>query len=273
MSVHLDERADVSAGFALGTLDEAEHMRHAEHLANGCEECGETLERMNSALVVVARATTPAVPPVMMRTKVLEDALVLRSRESEKVKSVILPGQREVAVDVGNVMSWKGWLAIWVALVLAISLSVSYREVVRLRAQLGEANGLLGRVSQTMTEGLLWGQIVKASDARVALLEPAGGSGPRGWVTWDPATGRTAALFTGVHAGAGQAYALWAKAGDRFERLGGLSADPSGHAVLRLEGSKARTGVTEFAVSLEPANAPIGQVPTGPLVATGKIGG
>lgn len=267
MSVHLEEHVELCAGYALGTLQEADHHRLADHLRAGCKDCVESLEEFNDALVVVARSSPPAEPPETLRAKVLADVLAFATGEVEKVAEAA----QEVEIHTTTSMSWKGWLSVWGALVFAFALIMSQAEVRRVKTELAEARGLLARVSREMTEGVLWSQLVNAPGAHVALLEPAAVGAPSGWITYDNASGRAVAMIRDAHPPEGRVFVLWAVAGTRYVRMGALDSAASGNAALRVDRGKVIPGVTSFAISTEPASQ-VTVAPTGPIVASGKSG-
>ncbi len=280
MSAHVAEHETLCAGYALGTLDAPSHERIVSHLAAGCDTCGDVLDDLNDALAIVARSAAPVAPPAELRAEVLADAPVVpvapkvRAQAAGSPTGRLVPANEggDVAIRTMGAMTWPGWIAVWVAACLAIGLVASRNEASRLRSQLTETKGLLARLSETLTDGVLWGGIIAAPGTRVALLEPAAGTrAPRGWVTSDPASGHAVALFRDATPPDGRTYVLWAVAGTRWTRIAGLDADAGGRATVRATDTRLPPGLTAFAISLEPVGAP-SVAPAGPVVVSGTIG-
>ena len=67
MSEHREEHIDLCAGYALGSLDEADLERIDQHLAEGCEHCEAALADFSTAhsfmkLPVMDRCITRLLP-------------------------------------------------------------------------------------------------------------------------------------------------------------------------------------------------------------------
>lgn len=265
MSAHVEEHIDLCTGFALGTLEETQHRQVVERLRT-CEACDDRIDVCNDVLVTVARAAAPVDPPAALRAKVMADIFAFTSGDVAAAQ----PQARHVEVHTSNVLSWKGWLAVWGALVLAIALIASRNEISQLRRELAEARGIMARATQSMTEGVFWGQIVNATGARVVWL--AGGPDvPRGWVTLEPGNGHVAGLFTQVRPPADHDYVLWAMHGTRPTRLGVLNAGSKGRAALRHARVADAATITGFQVSLERTDQAAGTAPAGRIVTGAKL--
>ena len=92
--------------------------------------------------------------------------------------------------------------------------------------------------------------------------------------TYDPASRSAVVVFDHFHAPSGHDYELWAIRGGHPASLGLIQADPSGHAVMRIENVGDSASLTHFAVSLErQGGSPDKNAPAGPVVMLGKLSG
>ncbi|MGQ0614618.1 MAG: anti-sigma factor domain-containing protein [Planctomycetaceae bacterium] len=73
---------DLCAGYAVGSLDEADCRRLEEHLAGGCAECDAALADFGATVTFLAASAPPAAPPEAVRARLLAQARSARSRSA-----------------------------------------------------------------------------------------------------------------------------------------------------------------------------------------------
>lgn len=254
---------DLCAAQALGSIDERDRLLLEEHLRSGCESCEAALSEFSDATVLLAASASPARPSEGLRARVLD---VVRSEPRTAPEK-----------PTGRVVEWKprpsrarwGWAWAAAAVVLALVAGLGWETASRLRARIQE-------LEHRLAEERRWAAVSTAPGARVAVLQPTSAGSPalRGSVAYDPKTRRAIVILDNVRAPGGRDYQLWALRGTAPASLGLVHADPSGHAVLRLEDAGDPATLSAFAVSLEPqGGSPDPSKPSGPVVMLGTVGG
>jgi hypothetical protein len=266
MKDHLDAHVTLCAGHAVGCLDDHERRHLVEHLALGCESCATILEDFRRAVLTLARSVPPTQPSRALRARVMSDALLAaeqRVRDSDS-------GTRVLEVKSTQALSWKGWGALYLAVVLAAVAGIAWLEVRRLHADLTEAEALVNRLSRTYVAETYWSVVLTSPAARVANLAPTAPAWPAaaGRANFDPATGRALVVCSRLPAGE---YALWGRTGSGWCRLASLRPDGQGTAVARVERA-GDSSLGALALSQEPSGAVEAGGPVGPIVLRGEFG-
>ena len=262
MSAHREEFLDLCAGYALGSLDDADRVRLEEHLEAGCPECEAALTDFGQASVLLAHSAPRATPGRALRERVLIAAASDHPGHA--------PGNVERR---RNVVPMSGWVSgarsrtfAWMGLAAAAAFAV----VAGLLLQNTQ------RLERTLAEDRTWAAITSAPGAKVAELQitPAGVHELKARAVYDPKTKSAVIVFDNFQAPSGHDYELWAIRDAKPVALGLVTPDASGRAVMRLENVGEPGALQAFAVSLEPTGgAPTPNAPTGPIVMMAKIGG
>jgi len=274
-----DELQELCAGYALGTLDDADRRRFEALLASG-EHPGleAVLAEFSEAAVLLASAATPVAPSASLKARVMAAAIAARAAVAGERESA---GGREPSR--GRVIElrprgrgWTDWAWGAVAAALAIATALSWDSTTKLRAALESKRQEIAQLEQRLAEDQHWLEVLNAPDARVTELQitPAGVAALRARATFDPRTRSAVLVFENFGAPSGKDYQLWALRPDGVASLGLIRPDAGGRAVLKLENVGDPATLAGFAVSLEPeGGSPNPTAPTGPVVMAGKFGG
>jgi hypothetical protein len=266
MKEHFDGHVTLCAGLAVGCLDDRERREIADHLALGCGTCADALEGFRRATLTLARSVAPTQPGRALRARVLADALLTAEQRGGAAGA----GGRVLEVHTGHAMSWKGWGALYLAVVLAVLAGIAWLEVRRLHGEIAEAQALMDRLARTYATESHWSVVLTSPAARVAVLAPAASAWPAaaGRANFDPATGRALVVCRGLPAGE---HVLWGRTGAGWRRLASLRPDGQGGAVARIE-SAGDASLTTLALSQEPSDVATAAGPAGPVVLRGEFG-
>lgn len=271
MTPHREEHLELCAGYALGSLSEADRLELERHLEGGCPTCEAALADFSVATTMLAASAGTAQPPAALRARVL-DAV---GKEMASAPAAERPAGRIVRMPERRVV-WMTWGLAAAAAALAVVSAVSWNEVERLRATLESDRRTLADLQQKLAVERRWAAVMNAPQARVAELQltPAGVQALKARATYDPSTRSAVIVFENFAAPSGKDYELWALRGAGVASLGVIKADAQGYAVLRLENVGDAESVGGFAVSLEPAGGSGNPTaPSGPVVMAGKFGG
>lgn len=278
MSQHRDEHLDLCAGYALGSLSDADRRQLEAHLESGCPECERALADFGAATVLLAASAPAAAPPPALKGRVMG---AIEAEGARRAAPTGAPAREERRV-IELKPRWPQLLASWgwaaAAAALAIATAVSWNAATRLRGELEANRRQLAELERKLGDERQWAAVLSAPGAKVVNLAPtpAGASDLRARATYDPATQRAVIVFENFKAPSGHDYELWAIRGAKPApaSLGLVKADEDGRAVLRLENVGDPTTLGAFAVSLEnEGGAPTPTAPAGPVVMVGKLGG
>lgn len=263
MSVHTDEHLDLCAAQAIGVIADFDRRRLEDHLHGGCARCEETLQDFAGSVLVLARASAPSAPSSGLQRQILSEAAAERGRRPVRRQEVTHTAS---AVRYSTIMTWKGWMFLYAAVVLggiAAYLGGRLRET---QAELAETKGLLNRSSSQLAEAARWDAVATAPNARAAMLEPtrAAAGGSRGRVVLDPDTHRALVVCDRLPGTARGAWRVWALGAKGATPLAVLHPDVSGHAVGRIEAVRGEPQA--IAVTLEPPGAATSARPSGPVM-------
>jgi anti-sigma-K factor RskA len=272
-----EEMLDLCAGYALGSLDEADRVRLEAHLADGCEQCEAALADFFAATVALASFLPVASPPASLRGRILDAARAMPVEEMD-VAPASRParkGGRIVELPRRRLSAWT-WGFAAAAAALAVASVWSGQEARRLRSEVNSLRDQVVSLRTQLDDQILWTGVLTSTDARVAALAPtpAGDPALRGRATYDAVTRRAVVILENVRAPKGRDYELWAIRGAAPASLGVLAADAKGRVILRLEDVGDPATLNALAVSLEPrGGSPDKTKPSGPVVMLGAFGG
>jgi len=275
VSEHREEHLDLCAGYALGSLSEADRRTLEAHLAEGCPTCEAALQDFGAATVLLTASLPPATPSAALKGRVMA---AIRA-ESSAAPAAGAAADRGRVIEMPRraapTFSW-GWAA--VAAALAIATAVSWNAASRMRHDLDASRQEMAKLEQQLEEEQRWAKVLNAPQAKVVVLAatPQGTPDLKARATYDPDTKSAVLVFENFRAPSGKDYELWAIRGatPAPAALGLIKADENGHAVMRLENVGEPATLGAFAVSLEPqGGAPTPTAPTGPVVMVGKVGG
>src|ERR1700722_17163294 len=223
----------------MGVAEDPERSEIREHLDRGCEVCMKEMRRARQVASMIGGSSASAAPSAKLRRRIL--------------------------ASVGVEQRGFGW-APWLGLVAALSLvgafyfeareRSSLEELAAVRADMGRQSVELTRLNEAMT-------IMTGSDTRQVNF----GSGARGKVFVNPASGVLLLASNLPPAPAGKAYEMWVipKRGNPVPA--GLFQSAGGGAALNIRlGPVDVTGTAAVAVTLEPA-AGVPQPTSKPVIA------
>jgi anti-sigma-K factor RskA len=263
---HRDEYLELCAGYALGTLTEAEQKTLEPHLEEGCPTCEVELDRLGRGVWAFASATPRLLEPSSLRTRVLTAVRTEPGRREGKRAPIPLPRRRIAPV--------VAWVAVAAAVVIAAFGVLEWQAVSRLEQQLAFARDHISKLQQEIQIEREWTDVLAAPRARVIELKPTPDGSPQfhARVAYDPATRRAVVAVSDFVTPPGKDYQLWAITKSGPASLGLVRVDSSGRAMIRLPNAGDPFTLAAFAVSLEEAGgAPTPNAPAGPVVMVGKI--
>ena len=296
VSEHREEHIDLCAGYALGSLDEADRETLERHLASGCAACEAALADFSNATVMLAASLPAARPSPALRARVLaslgaaapEGSASAPARD-ESGDARRAPGAspstargeteargRVIELPRRRTPKWAIWIPAAAAAALAVTSALLWNEARRLESDLAGRRAQIAELGSRLAEEQRLNDVLSAPGARVAVLEitPQGEQALRARATFDPRSRSAVVIFENFKAPSGKDYQLWAIRGATPASLGVIKTDEAGRAVLRLENVGDPATLNAFAVSLEPAGgSPNPAAPTGPVVMLGKLGG
>lgn len=281
MSVLRDDELELAAGYALGTLDEADRQLVETLIASGHAELERVIAELREATTLIAHAAPAAVPSADLRARVLAAA------RAERVEPQLEPSAGpESEPDVGRVIAFeprrRSWVEAWsggfaaAAAALALVAAFMWMTQQRTRAEIRQMRADITQLRDQLDTERRWESVLSAPWAQTVRLSPTTAGGPplSARATYDPRSRRAVLVFERFSAPAGHDYELWAIRPDGPESLGLIKADENGRATLRLEDVGDAATLSAFAVSLENAGgAPTSRAPGGPVVMVGKLSG
>ena len=274
MIEHREEYIDLCAGYALGSLDEADRKRLEQHLDAGCETCEQALADFSAATVLLASSAPAARPSPALRDRVLR--VVEGTRQGVEVAEPTDGRRRVIELEPRRGRPWMNWGLALAAAAFAITSAIFWGDASRLRTELDATRGKITDLSAKLEDQQRLNEVLSAPGARVAVLEmtQAGVEALRARATYDPASRSAVLVFENFKAPSGHDYELWAIRGAAPASLGVIKTDESGRAVVRLENVGDPATLNAFAVSLEAAGgSPNKAAPSGPVVMLGKLSG
>lgn len=248
-----------AAAYALGALDGPERVEFESHLAAGCPACEASLRESREALVGLARAEPPRVPPPAVK-----EALFRRvAGDTERHRAPVGAGWvwlRWSLAAAAAMLVGGFFTGMFVAARYEARLGLMARETSALRQRLeAEQGGLRERMAAYQNVV----QLLRDPATRVVALRGAGPS-PKasGRLVWHARAGGQLFVNGLPPAPEGKAYELWTITGGQPSPAGVFQVDASGQGSHRL--APVGRAVDVFAVTLEPAAGV--RAPTGPIV-------
>ena len=261
-----DELRDLSGGYALGALSEAEHRAFVAHLST-CAECAEEVRGFAAVASGLAHAVPQVDPPAALRDRVLRAVSTADNRGS-----VVAPAR-----------SRPGMLAFVSAAAVLIAVALGWYAASlqqRIRVLEEELRAALARAAegqqQLVQYRVAWDRateiraILAAPDLRrIDLAGQKAAPGASGHAFWSPARGLVVALDNLPATSADRVYQLWViPPGGAPISAALLDTQPDGRAIaIGSAGSAARVGTV--AVTLEPAGGV--PAPTGDMIVAGTL--
>ena len=264
-----DELRDLSGGYALGILSEAERRAFEAHLPT-CPECGEEVRGFAAVAQGLAQAVPLVDPPAALRDRVLGAATATSER----------------AVEAGAPRSPRRVLAFLSAAAAVVALALGLYAAIAPAAYSGARRGVargIGARGGRQQRQLVQYQVAldRTSQIRAILAAPdlrridlAGqkaAPGASGRAFWSPAQGLVVAFENLPATSADRVYQLWViPPGEGAAPISAalLDLQPDGRAIaLGAPGTASRVGVV--AVTLEPAGGV--PAPTGDMIVVGAV--
>jgi len=274
VSQHREEHLDLCAGYALGSLDDADRRTLEAHLREGCPICAAELTRFESGAALWAGSAPPMRAPSALRKRVLDavraEAAATPARRGADARAI------RPAPPVDRRGSWMTWGLAAAACLGAVFGALEWRNATLRGRELAAAREELARLNAQLEDERRWAAVLTAPRAVTVQLAatPDGAPNLGARATYDPETRRALVVFSNFAAPTGNDYQLWAILKSGPSSLGLIRADSTGHAVVRLADAGDPASLAAFAVSLEKeGGAPTTTAPAGPVVMVGKLGG
>jgi len=245
----------LAAVYAVGALDGDDLARFEAHLAEGCDRCETIVRESREALVRMALAATPSVPPADVKA-------ALQARIDAAMRPAARASRR----------GWLTWAAATAAIVALAVMLASGVVASRYEAQLGriardtaKERERLQRAEAALQAQVAALELLRDPETRVIELRSAS-SNAMARVIWNDKAGGHLLVANLAPAPEGKAYEVWALGGAAPRPAGLFQVDPDGRAAQKVEaGGEPAKG---FAVTLEPAQGV--PAPTGPIVLASK---
>ena len=261
-----DELRDLSGGYALGILSEAERRAFEAHVST-CAECGEDVREFVAVASGLARAVPQVDPPAALRERVLRAATVTDHRAAETVAS---RAPRRM-------LRFLSAAAALVALALGLY-AVSLQQRIRvLEEELRTASARAADVQRQLVRYQLASDqssqiraILAAPDLRrIDLAGQKAAPGASGRAFWSPAQGLVVAFENLPATSPDRVYQLWViPPGGAPISAALLELQPDGRAIaLGAPGTASRVGVV--AVTLEASGGV--PAPKGDMIVAGTL--
>lgn len=264
-----DELRELSGGYALGALSEAEHRAFEAHLKT-CAECAAEVRELAAVAAGLPYAVPQVDPPAALRARVLQSVaaearlradVVVRRKSSRGLLGFVAAAAAIAAVAIG---------------LYALSLQQrinKLEEELRLataRIDDGQRQVVLDRAAADRTAEIR--AILAAPDLRrIELAGQKAAPGASGRAFWSPARGLVVAFDNLPATSPDRVYQLWVippGTGAAPISAALLELQPDGRAIaLGSAGSAARVGTV--AVTLEPAGGV--PAPTGDMIVAGAL--
>jgi len=262
-----DELRDLSGGYALGALSEADRRAFEAHVAT-CPECTEEVRGFAAVASGLAASVPQVDPPAALRDRVLRAAVAGPPRAIAGEA----PSSRR------GVFAFLSAAAALVALALGLYAQSLQQRIRVLEEELRLASARTADVQRQLVQYKVASD--RASEIRAILAAPdlrridlAGqkaAPGASGRAFWSPTHGLVVAFDSLPPTAADRVYQLWViPPGSTVPISAGLlDLQPDGRAIaLGAPGSAARVGTV--AVTLEPAGGV--PAPTGDMIVVGTL--
>ncbi|MGH7332038.1 MAG: anti-sigma factor [Candidatus Rokuibacteriota bacterium] len=248
----------LAPGYALGTLDGEDLAQFQSHLAKGCTVCLAALREAEETLALLARGTSPVIPPGSVKQALLARIAAAGPRRVE-------PGRRP---------RWFPWVAGAIAaslLAFFTGMFVAARYEARLGQVTREAVALRQRVQRQQAAVYHVIDLLREPGTSVLRLS---GQGPApdasASLLWNDRSGGHLLVAGLAPLPPDKTYELWTIRGGTPRPAGLFVVDASGrggHFVDPVPGGRPEV----FAVTIEPAGG--AAAPTGPIVVLGGLEG
>jgi anti-sigma-K factor RskA len=261
-----DELRDLSGGYALGILSEAERRAFEAHLSS-CPACEEDVRGFVSVRSGLAHAVPQVEPPAALRDR------VIRAATGGEDRAVQAPTPRSPR----RVLAFLSAAAALVAVALGLY-AVSLQQRIRVLEQ--ELRAASARAADTQQQLVRYQvaadrssqirEILAASDLRrIDLAGQKAAPGASGRAFWSPARGLVVAFENLPATPADRVYQLWViPPGGAPISAALLELQPDGRAIaLGAPGTASRVGVV--AVTLEVAGGV--PAPKGDMIVAGSL--
>ena len=271
MSESHEAYLELCAGQALDALEPADREKLEAHLAKGCPECEAALADYSDATVAMASTAPSAMP----RARVKEQLFAQVNEEAQEREQARLPEMpREPRPSRPAPWGLVWGLTAFGLLFLALNF-YNWQRGNTLLKERDEARAEVARMTKDLDDAKVFTAVFEAPGLKVAPLLPTPDSNQSQRATgyFDPATGNAVIRFSNMDKPEGRDFQLWALHGPKPTSLGLLQVDANGNAVMKLRGVTDPASLNAFAVSMEPAGGSPQDVPTGPVVLVGTIGG
>ena len=261
-----DELRDLSGGYALGALSEAERRAFEAHLST-CPECAEEVRGFAAVAAGLAQGVPQVDPPAALRERVLREAIAaprpaagVEARSSRGLLTFLSAASALVALALGlYAVSLQQRIR-----ALEEELRIASARALEMQQQLVGYRVASDRASEIRA-------ILAAPDLRrIELAGQKAAPGASGRAFWSPAHGLVVAFDSLPPTSADRVYQLWVfPPGSKVPLSAGLlDLYPDGRALaLGAPGSAVRVGTV--AVTLEPAGGR--PLPTGDIVVAGTL--
>jgi anti-sigma-K factor RskA len=249
-------------GYALGTLDGEDLAQFQAHLAEGCVACTAALRESEETLALLARETTPVIPPASVKQALLAR---IAAEGPRRAASAALRARRP---------RWFPWVAGAVAaslLAFFTGMFVAARYETRLGQVTREAVALRQRIQRQQAAVYHVIDLLREPGTSVIRLK-AQGPPPDASASllWNDRSGGHLLVASLTPLPPDKTYELWTISGGTPRAAGLFAVDASGrggHFVDPVPGGRPEV----FAVTVEPAGGV--SVPTGPIVMMGGLEG
>lgn len=258
-----DELRDLSGGYVLGGLSEAERREFEAHLST-CPECAEEVRELSSVVSGLAHAVPQVDPPAALRDR------VVRGATGSHAVAGSAPARRGILVLLSSA-------AAIAAIALGLYAASLQRRIQGLEEELRFALARTTEVQQQLVQYRVASDdarrtraILAASDMRrIDMAGQKAAPGASGRAFWSATEGLVVAFDRLPATAADRVYQLWViPPGGAPISAALLDLQPDGRALaLGAAGSAPRVGTV--AVTLEPAGGVA--APTGDMIVVGAL--
>lgn len=272
-----EDLQELAAGYALGSLNEADRALFETLLASGQHpELSEMVAEFQAAAALMATAAPAAAPSAALKARVMaafaaEPAIAAAEAGDEprgEARAKIL----ELKPRRGPMWLHLGWgAAVAASLIAAL---VSWNQTVKLERDLTERRGQIADLQSRLEEERRWAAMMTAPGTREASLEMTGEgvAAMRGRALYDPRTRSAVIAFENVEVPSGKDLELWTLHPSGVRSMGLLRPGPDGRATMRLADAGDPALLVGFAVTLEkPGGSGNKTAAGGPIVMVGKL--
>lgn len=275
-----EDLIELAAGYALGSLDEADRERVEALLDSGRHpELNEAVAEYREAAALIATGAPAAVPPPALKRR------VMAAIAQQPAAGGAAPGRgaredaargRVIELQPRRISPWVhvGWgAAVAASLVATVAI---WNETVRLERQLVDRRGQIAELESRLAEERRWAEMMSAPGARAAEMEmtTSGSAAMRGRVIFDPVSRSAVIAFENVAVPGGKDLELWALKPDGVKSMGIVRPGPDGRATMRFADVGDPTKLMGFALTVEkPGGSGNPIAAGGPIVMVGMFGG